>query len=292
MNSAVTSAKPRARPLFSGLSAMLLAGALLAGCATGTNAPDSDSDSAPAATRSDAPRNAGNDIVTESDEPAARKRARIRLALAIGYLEQGQTTIALDEVKQALAIDPEFADAYNMRGLVYMRLNDQQLAEDSFRRAVALKPRDGAILHNQGWLYCEQRRYPQAAERFNQALANPNYGNRSRTLMARGLCEERAGQTAEAERSLTQSYELDAGNPVTGYNLARLLYERGDFERSRFYIRRLNNSELANAESLWLGVRVEHRMDNREAMLQLASQLQRRFPQAPELRAYERGEFK
>ena len=136
-----------------------------------------------------------------------------------------------------------------------MRLNDQQLAEESFRRALALNPRDGAILHNQGWLLCEQKRYQQAADSFAKALANPSYGSRSRTLMARGLCEERAGQPAEAERSLIQSYELDAGNPVTGYNLARLLYNRADYERARFYIRRLNNSELANAESLWLGVR-------------------------------------
>ena len=276
---------PRAAP-------WLLAAVWLAGCATGNNTPAGADAESTTSTRSDAPRNAGNDIVTESDEPAARKRARIRLALAVGYLEQGQSTIALDEVKQALAIDPEFADAYNMRGLIYMRLNDQQLAEESFRRALVLRPRDGAILHNQGWLYCEQKRYPQAADAFAKALANPSYGNRSRTLMARGLCEERAGQPAEAERSLIQSYELDAGNPITGYNLARLLYNRGDYERARFYIRRLNNSELANAESLWLGVRVEHRMENREAMLQLASQLQRRYPQAPELRAYERGEFK
>ncbi len=279
---------PRAWPTVA--SALLVAG-LLGGCATGAGAPGTADADASVPTRSDAPRNAGNDIVTESDEPAVRKRARIRLALAIGYLEQGQTTVALDEVKQALAIDPEFADAYNMRGLVYMRLNDQQLAEESFRRALALNPRDGSILHNQGWLLCQQQRYSQAADAFTKALANPGYGNRSRTLMARGLCEERAGQPAEAERSLIQSYELDAGNPVTGYNLARLLYNRGDYERARFYIRRLNNSELANAESLWLGVRVERRMDNREAMLQLASQLQRRYPQAPELRAYERGEF-
>ncbi|MDZ4130450.1 MAG: hypothetical protein U1E02_40725, partial [Hydrogenophaga sp.] len=38
--------------------------------------------------------------VTESDEPDARKRARLRLELASGYFEQGQTTVALDEIKQ------------------------------------------------------------------------------------------------------------------------------------------------------------------------------------------------
>jgi type IV pilus assembly protein PilF len=74
-----------------------------------------------------------------------------------------------------------------------------------------------------------------------------------------------------------RSYELDAGNPVTAYNLALLLYQRGDNERAR-YIRRLNNSELANAQSLWLGIKVEHRLNDRKAMEQLAGQLRRRFP--------------
>ena len=49
---------------------------------------------------------------------------RLRIELAVGYFEQGQTTVALDEIKQALATDPTFADAYNLRGLIYMRLDD------------------------------------------------------------------------------------------------------------------------------------------------------------------------
>ena len=65
--------------------------------------------------------NGKSDIVTESDEPENRRRARIRLELASGYFEQGQTNVALDELKQALVADPGFADAYNLRGLVYMR---------------------------------------------------------------------------------------------------------------------------------------------------------------------------
>jgi type IV pilus assembly protein PilF len=32
--------------------------------------------------------------------------------------------------------------------------------------------------------------------------------------------------------------------------------------RAQFYIRRINNSELANAQTLWLGVKVENRLNN------------------------------
>ena len=64
-----------------------------------------------------------------------------------------------------------------------------------------------------------------------------------------------------------------------------------DSARAQFYIRRINNSELANAESLWLGVRVENRLGNRDAQEQLAGQLRRRFPQSPEVGQLERGAF-
>ncbi len=232
-----------------------------------------------------------NDPVTDSDEPEHRKRARIRMELAVGYFEQGQTNIALDELKQAVAADPNFPDVHNLRGLIFMRLNDFPQAEDSFRRAIALKPRDANTLHNYGWLQCQQGRYADALRLFDQAMANPLYAGRAKTLMAQGICQARAGQVNDAERSLSRSYELDAGNPVTGYNLANLLYQRSEFSRAQFYIRRLNNSELANAETLWLGIKVERRMNDRVAMQQLGDQLKKRFPQSREVTSYERGAF-
>ena len=242
------------------------------------------------ASRANAPANNG-DIVTESDEPEARKRARIRLELAVGYFEQGQTTIALDELKQSLAADPMYAEAYSLRGLIYLRLNDFRLSEESFKRALTITPGDSNIMHNLGWLYCQQARYPESQQLFSQALANPQYGERAKTLRAQGLCQVRAGQLADGEQSLLKSYEFDPGNPVTAYNLATLLYQRDDFARAQFYVRRLNNSELANAESLWLGIKVERAMGNRDAMQQLAAQLAKRFPASRELESYQRGAF-
>lgn len=233
----------------------------------------------------------GAEPITESDEPEARKRARIRVELASGYFEQGQTTVALDEIKLALVADPNYAPAYTMRGLVYSRLNDLRLAEESFKRAQLLSPRDPDVLHHYGLFVCQQGRYPQAVDLFQQALASPVYGGQAKTLMAQGVCQVRAAQFAEAEGSLARSYELDAGNPITAYNLAALQFRRGDNAKAQFTIRRLNNTDLANAETLWLGIKVEQRMGNTEAMTQLAQQLGRRYPESREWASYQRRAF-
>jgi type IV pilus assembly protein PilF len=230
-------------------------------------------------------------MATPSDDTDQRRRARIRLELASSYFEEGKTEIALDEVKQVLALDPGFGEAYNLRGLIYLRLGDPVQAEDNFRRAVALNPRDGDAHHNYGWLLCQRARYPEAARSFQQALAVPLYSGRSKTFLAMGVCDARAGLMEDAERNLLRAYELDAANPVAGYNLSRVLYQRGDFKRAQFYIRRLNNSELANAESLWLGIKVENRMNDTAAMGQLSEQLRKRYPQSRERGSLDRRAF-
>ena len=80
--------------------------------------------------------------MTASDEPEARRRARIRLELAASYFGQGQDTVALDEIKLSLLADPTYADAHALRGLVYSRMNELGLAETSFHRARQLNPFD------------------------------------------------------------------------------------------------------------------------------------------------------
>lgn len=277
MNAREVLGSPLPRCAYHGvLAGLMLMASVLAGCA----APPGAATAA-----------GSGEIVTASDETEGQRRARIRLELAAGYFEAGKTTVALDEVKQALIADPNSADAYNLRGLIYLRLSDYGIAEDSFRRALALRPGDPDLRHNYGWLLCQQRRFVEAEQNFAAALASPVYQAKDKTLMARGLCQSAAQQYAEAEQSFFKSYELNPGNPVVGYNLASLLLRRHDAERARFYIRRVNNSEFANAESLWLGIKIERTLGNTVAMGQLADQLHKRFPDSREWAAYERGAF-
>lgn len=234
---------------------------------------------------------AGTEPYTASDEPPQVRRARIRYELAASYYEQGQATVALDEIKQSLAADPNYGPAHILRGLVYMRLNDVVLAEESFRRALQINPRDAQAQHAYGLFSCEQGRYAQANELFTQALANPTYNGRARTWLVQGICQIRAGQLPEAEATLSRAYEFDPGNPIAAYNLASLKHRRGDHAGAQFIIRRVNNSELANAESLWLGVKVERSLGNDVPAAQLGQQLGRRFPQSSQWAAYQRGAF-
>ena len=239
-----------------------------------------------------APQSDPGQVRTESDQTSADKRARVRLELASLYLGRGQTNTALDEVKLALAAKPDLPEAYNMRGLVYGAMGEARLAEESFQRALQLSPRDSDAMHNFGWFLCQQRRYPEAEAQFNSALAQPQYRDGARTLLAQGVCQARAGQWLEAERALQRSFELDPTNPNTAVNLSDVLYRRGEFERARFYIRRVNSvPEQLNAQTLWLAARIERRAGNLQALQDFTRQLRERFPQSPEAALLDQGRF-
>jgi len=232
------------------------------------------------------------DIVTASDETEAGRRARLRMELASGYFSQGQMTTALDEVKLALLADPAMSEAYNLRGLIYANLGDDRLAEESFRRALALNARDVDAMQNFGYYLCQKKRYPEANAMFDQLLAQPQYREVPRTLLTKGVCQAFAGQLADSEASLSRAFELDPSNPAISVNLAEVLYRRGEYERARFYIRRINAvPALTGAQTLWLAARIEQRLGNRNGAQELGEQLRRRFPDSRESSAFERGRF-
>ena len=228
----------------------------------------------------------------EPDPADAEKRARVRLELAGLYLGRGQADTALGEVDRAIAAKPDMSEAYNLRGLIYASQGDLRLAEQSFQRAMQLAPSSGDVMHNYGWFLCQQRRWPEAEAQFTAALALPQYRDTMRTLLAQGVCQARAGRWAEAERTLSRSYELDPANPVTAYNLSEVLMHRGELERARFYVARINSQpELTSAQSLWLAVRIERRLGNLQGVQDFGRKLQERYPESNEVLLYERGRF-
>jgi type IV pilus assembly protein PilF len=238
------------------------------------------------------PANETRDRITASDEPDAQKRARARMELASAYFGRGQMTTALDQVKLAILADPLYGEAFNLRGLIYANLGDTILAEESFKRALQLNARDADTMHNYAWYLCQQKRYTESNALFNQALAVPQYRGIARTLLAQGVCQAYAGQLAESEALLSRAYELDPASPFTATNLSEVLYRRGEYERARFYIRRVNSlADVANAQTLWLATRIENKLGNIQGAAEFGRQLRNRFPDSREASAFSRGAF-
>ena len=231
------------------------------------------------------------DLATESDKTPDQKRAQLRLELAGGYFSKGQNLVALDEVKQSIALNPNSADAYSLRGLIYARMGELDFAEDSFKHALAIAPQAAPIQHNYGVFLCQQGRTPEAEKLFNKALASPGYADRVKTLTTLGLCQIKSGASAQGQKTLMRAYEIDPANPLVGYNLALTMAESGEWVRAQFYVGRIHAAGIRTPESLWLAIKAEQRLGDASAMVQLGSQLRTQFPSSPQAQWYERGAF-
>jgi type IV pilus assembly protein PilF len=235
------------------------------------------------------------DLKTASDQSASEKRAAIRLQLAVGYYQDGKYEIALDEVKQAIAIDPQSADAYGMRGLVYVAMGEPTLADDNFQRALKLAPNNPDIANNYGSFLCNAGGRPaQGIAYFEKALKNPHYRSPASALVNAGTCSLKARDNAAAERYLTEAQRFAPDLPVLNVALAQVYFERRDYQRAGFFVNRLTETaklDTLSADALWLALRVERKLGQRSLEASLAAQLRRRFPASPEFAAFQRGAY-
>lgn len=235
--------------------------------------------------------NAQGDVRTASDATALDRRSQIRLELAAGYYGRKQYSVALDEVKQVLMYQPDNLGALNLRGLIYMAMDEDALAEQSFRSALTVYAGDTDTLQNYGWFLCGKGRYAEAYRNFDAALASKNHLSRSKAYLTKGICQAQTRDLEGAQTSLLSAYRINPRNPVISYNLANVAYMRGDFAAAKRYVTALNAGQYANAESLWLALRIENKLNNQAGVREIGVQLRNRFPSAKQTIAFERGEF-
>jgi len=237
------------------------------------------------------PGPAASSATITGDPTTPRNRARVHTELATLYYTRGNMSVALEELRIAVAADPSYATAHGTLGLVYMELRENTLAQESFERGLGHAPEDPDINHNYGWFLCQTGRAPEAKRYFRRALENPLYPTPGRTYAAAGTCALQEGSLREAEDNLERALRLEPNLPVALLKLAQLRYRQGRLVDARTALSRYAALAQPSAESLWLGLRIERRLGARTAELSYANQLRRRFPGSPEHLALQRGQY-
>lgn len=257
--------------------AMVMASSMLSGCA-------SDGVLEKAATSSVG-------LSSDANQAAALRRIDIRMQLAIGYYEQRQYDTALEELAQVLRLAPNYADAYSMRGLVFMAQGESRLAENNFLRAMRLSPDNPEFANNYGLLLCDDGRVKQGIAYFDVALNNRTYRTPSVAANNAASCSLKVNDVTAAKKYFARSLQFDPAGPLANVYMAKWFLEDRDVERARFHIGFVENNNALSAEVLWLAVKVERQLGNKAAENSLVTQLRLRYPASSEYAAYQRGAF-
>jgi type IV pilus assembly protein PilF len=221
-------------------------------------------------------------------EANAQARARIHTELAAGYYTRGQYDVALEELNEALRVEPNFAPAYGMIGLVYADLREDAKAEQSFQRAIQINPQDPELRNNFGWFLCQRGKEPQALGQFEMAVSNPLYRTPDMALVNAGRCAAKLGDRKGAEGYLQRELSVAPNNPTAQMLLANLAYKAGEYELARSRVRQASVA-AATPEALLLGFCVEKKLGDRPAEASYAFQLKQRYPNAPETKLADAG---
>ncbi len=239
----------------------------------------------------------GSDIYKDNDDYTGKlgrikkeSPADIYVKLGIAYLREGQYAVALRKLKQGLQADPKNAEAHNVIALLYERLGEARLAEEHYVRAVRFEPENSFVRNAWGSFLCQRKKYAEAEEQFKRAVRNPLYPTPWVATTNAGLCARRAGDLKKSEQYFRQALTANARFPVALHQMAELSYEQGDYLSSRAYLQRYLAVADHTARTLWLAVRVEDRLGDRNAVASYKILLRAKFPDAPEvqlLREYE-----
>lgn len=220
-----------------------------------------------------------------------RNRARIHTELAAAYYSRGSMAVALEELRTAAAADPTYASTYGMFGLVYMELRETRLAQQNFEHGLELSPNDPDINHNYGWFLCQTGHETEAIRYFLRAIANPLYPTPWRSYTAAGVCSMRKDKLKDAEQFFQHALQLQPNEPMALLQMGEIRYREGNMVEARNNVTRFNALVSPTAESLWLALRVEHKLGERLGEAKLASELRHRFPGSRESQALQRGDY-
>lgn len=215
--------------------------------------------------------------------------ARDRVAIAAEYLQKGENERAQLHLKKALELDSKSAEAHNLMAILLERENEMKGADKHYRRAIKLREDFSQAHNNYGVFLFKRGKYKDAARQFEKAAADIGYPLRSAALEGLGRSALKLDDKDRAERAFQRALRIDASLPGASLEMADLNFERQNLAAARAYYQRflqLTESQPQTARSLWLGIRIERQLGDRNALSSYELALKRLYPGSPEYKSY------
>jgi tetratricopeptide (TPR) repeat protein len=151
-------------------------------------------------------------------------------------LNRGNLEEAIDHFRQALQIDPDYAEAHGNLGNALLERGALEEALEHYREALRINPAAGAH-NNLGTALLKQERLEEAIEHFRRALEiNFRHVDARYNL---GFALARRGESEEAVKHLRQVLELRPDHVRAHNNLAIALASRGELAEAIKHFRKV-----------------------------------------------------
>ncbi|HED17304.1 MAG TPA: type IV pilus biogenesis/stability protein PilW [Gammaproteobacteria bacterium] len=217
------------------------------------------------------------------DEPVD-KISKINLELGIAYMRERKYPEAMDNLQRAKDYNPDDPRIYSALALLYDRIGESDKAESTFEKAISMDENDSMTRNNYGAFLCKNGRYKEAYTQYKAALDNPLYTTPEYAHTNAGLCAVRSKDPEKAETEFRAALQKNPKFSIALFQMAKLSYEKDRMLQTRAYLQRFAEVSEPGPASLWLSIRVEKKLGDKNAVASQSLLLKAKYPDSEETR--------
>ncbi|HEY8562393.1 MAG TPA: tetratricopeptide repeat protein [Pyrinomonadaceae bacterium] len=164
-----------------------------------------------------------------AESKAYADNARVRIDLAVAYLQMNALDKAIEEAKAAVELDEKNAYARYILGNIYFTKEDYQAALPQLEKVLILAPNlDAARALGLTYLYLKQ---PERAKLLFEEMLEGFKGEKSELHMLIGQAYEQTNYPLEAERELKRALAVNPKQKMANFFLGYVILQHGGSAR-------------------------------------------------------------
>ena len=191
------------------------------------------------------------------DQGRKKAMADMHVNVAMAYIEARDFNGALKELTPAEKLSPHNPQIHHLLGLSYYGKGYKQKALDEFKKAIALKPDYSDAFNDLGTIYLDMEQWDLAISAFNQALSNILYDKPTNSLYNLGRTYFGKGDYTQAMAVFQEAlakYPRAVLVPLIRHYMGRTSYALKDIRGATAQFKKSTELAPTYVESYyWLG---------------------------------------
>jgi len=218
--------------------------------------------------------------------------AEVNTQLAIEYMRKGMYEASMEKFRKALKQNPDLQVAHTSIAILYERLGEKDMADKHYRKAYNLNRKDPLTLNNYGQFLCREGRLDEADKMFMAAVRDPLYQYPETVYTNAGICAQKRPDLQQADTYFRKALQSNPQYPPALRKMVEISFAQEKYLAARAYLQRLQEIAPLTPEFLWIGVRAEAALGDKDAVSSYALVLKNRYPESDETQALVKWEQK
>ena len=214
-----------------------------------------------------------------------RDAAVYNTELGIAYLRRGELAIAQGKLDRALEENSDDPNVHSARALLFARLQDHKHADEEFREALRLAPKNPDFENNYAVYLCSVGRVDEGVQNFLQAARNPLYMTPELAYDNAGVCLRSAHKDVAATQMFADALAIRPNFPQALWQVADLDFSQGKLAQARREIDAFLAANQETPDLLLLAVKVTRAQGDKLDSELYARRLQLDFPDSAQAHA-------